>query len=270
MNETDLTHRTTIASVVATWNESERDVRHAYELLAGVQDRLTAAFGGKGRYFEFDHHDPSFASYRDPDRAIESLELRVWNALVDRLELRKLLSLAATRQLDEMTEHRRGRRRTDDTLGPITVENVSNIVRGMLAAIPDQLNIAVREVYDMLRPHCSRLKTNSKFEVGSKVIIEHVGGRVYGIHCSAKVDMLRAIDRVFHMLDGKGLVPATHYGELVDAIDAAAKAKTNEGETQFFRFRLFRNGNLHVWFTRADLLLRFNQLAGGGQLKPAA
>jgi len=269
-DSTDLMPRATIAQMVATWDECSRDLREAYRLLVGVQERLSDSFSGGSRYFEFDHHDPAYSNYREPERAIASLELRVWGALVDRLELRKLLSLAAIKQLDEMTEHRRGGRRTDETLGPITVENVSNVLRGMLAAIPDQLNIAVREVYDALRPHHSKLKTNSRYEVGAKVIIE---GAVQPRFCSVvtggyHADKIRALDRVFHMLDGKGLVPQTHWGELIDALNAARG--TGEGESQYFRFRFFANGNLHLWFKRADLLLRFNQIAGAGQLKPKA
>jgi hypothetical protein len=104
--------------------------------------------------------------------------------------------------------------------------------------------------------------------VGSKVIIERaINPRVYSsVKCGYRVDELRALDRVFHMLDGQGLVPRSHYGELVDAIEACRG--TGEGATKYFRFRMFANGNLHLWFTRADLLLRFNQIAGAGLLKP--
>jgi hypothetical protein len=265
----DLAQRTTVASIVEIWNACERDLREAYALLAGIEDKLNTTLL-QSRTLDLGNH--RFRSIRDPERALESLALQVWGGIVDRLELRKLLSLAATKQLDDMLdESPRGFGRPE-RLGPITTENVSNILRGMLAAVPDQLEIAVREVYDLLRPHHSKLKTNSKFEIGSKVIIEGViNWRFYSsVKCGYCVDKLRALDRVFHMLDGKGLVPSTYYGELVDAIEASGKrVGDGAGETQFFRFKMFGNGNLHVWFKRADLLLRFNQLAGSGQLKPA-
>jgi hypothetical protein len=36
-----------------------------------------------------------------------------------------------------------------------------------------------------------------------------------------------------------------------------------EGQTEYFRFRSFKNGNLHLWFLRGDLVKEMNSVAGG-------
>jgi hypothetical protein len=68
---------------------------------------------------------------------------------------------------------------------------------------------------------------------------------------------------VFHALDGNGTIK-THRGPLIDAIEAA---KDGTGETDYFRFRCFRNRNLHLEFKRLDLVAKLNTVAGGMRLR---
>ena len=62
---------------------------------------------------------------------------------------------------------------------------------------------------------------------------------------------IRAIDNVFHALDGNGAIK-THRGPLIDAIEAA---KDGAEETDYFRFRCFRNRNLHLELKQLDLVV---------------
>ena len=78
---------------------------------------------------------------------------------------------------------------------------------------------------------------------------------------------ITALDNVFHALDGKSLAN-THHGPLTDAIAAVPRGE-NCGETEYFRFRCYGNGNLHLEFKLADLLARLNAVAGGMRLGDA-
>ena|SRR5439155_23407886 len=49
---------------------------------------------------------------------------------------------------------------------------------------------------------------------------------------------------------------------LIDAIEAA-----KDGETDYFRFKCFRNRNLHLEFKRLDLVAKLNAVAGGMRLR---
>ena len=62
---------------------------------------------------------------------------------------------------------------------------------------------------------------------------------------------------------GNGTIK-THRGPLIDAIEAA---KDGTGETEYFRFRCFRNRNLHLEFKRLDLVAKLNAVAGGMRLR---
>lgn len=70
---------------------------------------------------------------------------------------------------------------------------------------------------------------------------------------------LLAIDGVFHLLDGKGIM-REHRGPLVKAI---VECQDGRGETELFRFKCFKNGNLHLEFKRLDLVQELNLLAVG-------
>jgi len=76
-------------------------------------------------------------------------------------------------------------------------------------------------------------------------------------HCEQQ---LTAIDGVFHMLDGKGVM-RENKGPLVKAINATDQ--TGRGETEYFRFRCCKNRNLHLEFKRLDLVKQLNGLAAG-------
>ena len=52
--------------------------------------------------------------------------------------------------------------------------------------------------------------------------------------------------------------------QLIDAIEAA---KDGTGETEYLRFRCFRNRNLHLEFKRLDLVAKLNAIAGGMRLR---
>ena len=124
---------------------------------------------------------------------------------------------------------------------------------------------AVREVFEFLRPRNSRYKTNTEFEIGKRVILfalENKWGGGFRVD-HYREQNIRAIDNVFHALDGNGTIKS-HRGPLIDAIEAS---KDGTGETEYFRFRCFRNRNLHLEFKRLDLVAKLNAVAGGMRLR---
>jgi hypothetical protein len=238
-------------------------------MVARAERRLNDAFtlgatdGGIGVRNRYN----SAINFDDPDDVLAILQRSIWRLLVDRLGLQQFLSISAAKQLDEQL-------RTGD-LPPLTADNVVTMADGFRQQIPQMLEASVREVFDWLTPQARwhNYKTNSRFTVGRKVIVTRMvsldswsGWRVcYG----GAEDHLSALENVFTSLDGKGCVTKTHYSAISTAIKAAPKAETCEGETPYFKFRGFRNGNLHITFKRPDLVKRFNQIAGGARLTPA-
>jgi hypothetical protein len=263
----ELAARLSVPELVAVYEQAERDIRDAYAMVLRAEERLRLAF--KTSYVSVsDNYDR--VRWDNPDDSLENVQRRLWGALVDGLEIRRFMSISAAEKLD--------RQLREDKMPPLTIANVLAMAQGFRQNLDEMLEESVADVFRRLTPQndWKRLKTNSKFEVGRKVIMSGMierdwsgWGLRWGQYSSAEAE-LRALENVFTALDGKGSITKAHYSAISMAIKAAPKAETCEGETPYFKFRGFRNGNLHITFLRPDLLARFNAIAGGRNLKPRA
>ena len=66
------------------------------------------------------------------------------------------------------------------------------------------------------------------------------------------------------MLDAKPLSVYSN-GDLINAIQ---DSQCGTGETEYFRFKSYINQNLHLEFTRMDLVQRLNEVGGNGLPMP--
>jgi hypothetical protein len=63
---------------------------------------------------------------------------------------------------------------------------------------------------------------------------------------------------MFHVLDGKQ--PPTHLNDAGHVVGHASHQHAGECDTDYFRFKLYQNGNLHVVFKRPDLVAKANKI----------
>lgn len=251
--------RTTLTEMVSVYRQCETDIRQAYRLLVSAEQRLKQVFKPDSYLFSLDRNQ--YRHYDRPDETMAEIKKDAWRALIDRLELRRVLSVKRAEELDEQL-------RTGEGLPEITEPSIIAMLEGTLSQVNTFIEEAVQEVFEFLRPPGSRYKTNTEYEVGKRAILSWVlnerwsGGKwSVSWHSQQK---LTALDNVFHRLDGSGRVK-THRGSLVDAIEACGPDGT--GQTQYFKFRCFHNRNLHLEFKRMDLVARLNAVAGGKRLK---
>lgn len=266
----------TIVDLVRAYEAAVADIRRGFELLQGAEERMDTAFANdemldrthlrdrQGRRITIDD--------REAEGTIARLRLEVWSHLVDRLEVRRFLSVRRAAELDQMLQDK-----CPEKLPDITIENVLGFANGLRGQVADMLTEAVEEVFSWLRPPRSEYKTNSELEVGRRVILGYTVeygwlGRTsvneygYRVNYGHSEQRLRALENVFTALDGKGSITKTHAGKIADAIRGCENGR---GETEYFRFKCYRNRNLHLEFKRLDLLDRFNRIAGGKRLRPA-
>ncbi|MBE7534298.1 MAG: DUF4942 domain-containing protein [Anaerolineales bacterium] len=124
--------------------------------------------------------------------------------------------------------------------------------------------------FDILRPYRPAHITNQKNaseHIGRKII------RVYSVESTYHNDgftvryyskqIITALDNVFHSLDGK-VMSGGYISPFIDAIQTSGA--DGRGETDYFKFKCYQNGNLHIEFKRLDLLKIFNAVAGGANL----
>lgn len=258
--------RNTIPVLVRIYQQAEADIRQGFALIKGAEDNLNQAFSEEGH--ESIRVQPKYShsslSFDRPEDSLEAIQRTIWRCLVDRLELRRFMSIKAwddlVRQIDE---------------GPVmdvTEENLTAMAEQFKNKLPEMLEAAVQEVFDWLRPRRNTYKTNSQFEVGKRVILSHIIDA--GWNDNWDVDYhyrqhLTALENVFSALDGKGQVTKDHQSQLEQAIRKLPRSVT-VGETPYFRFKCYINRNLHLEFRRLDLLDRFNKTAGGKRLREAA
>ena len=272
MDSDALTKAATVTELVAAYTEACATIRGAYGMLAEAQDQLTRTFkldgvgGPTVGISKYRHQSPNWG---DPDETIEGIRRSCWGSLVERLELRRMMSIERWKQLEHTLEK--------EELPEITEDNVRAFVAQQRSALPDMLKEAIHEVHEWLRPHehtrAADYVRNSQYEVPRRIAItyavESSWQRTYSIRYHQQQRFI-ALENVFSALDGKGQITKTYLSALENAIKEIGVGSNGAAATPYFRAKPHKNGALHLEFLRPDLLARFNAIAGGKRLKPEA
>lgn len=216
------------------------------------------------------------------DREEYQLELKriAWESLIHKLGIRNILSSKRKNELDAaLSSGNRSKeaRELIDGLPEITAENMQATLSGMMDQAEEFFDESIEEEYQWLKPWTSdQYKTNEKnrWMISSKVILEWAlaetdwfGDYFLPNHGNSQ-NHLQTLDMLFHRLDGKALSPNTT-SPLVAAIKGTPKDQAGKAqETEYFRFKCYKNRNLHLEFTRPDLLAEFNLRCGNDRQLP--
>lgn len=252
--EHELIPRHTLTQMVEGWTRSVALIEQGHAALEEAERTLENMFPMSTNAFNVKPHDHNGRSEKAKE-TIDKARRAAWRMMVDKMQLRSLLSIQRAGELDKQLEK--------GELPEITVENVLAMVEQQYNQRGDYIKEAVQEVYTMLRRYTDRYKTNAQFRVDSRVnlswFVEHNwSGNGFARINYHREQECRALDNVFHALDGKQL-DRTHYGPLADAV---SKTKFGEkGETDYFEFRPYKNRSLHIRFKRLDLLEKLNGMA---------
>lgn len=261
-----LTKKLSIPDLVAVYERSEADIRAGFALVARAQQALNDAFTLDSNHGIAIQNHRDQIHFDDPERNLKLVRQSIWRTLVERLELRRFMSISAWTELQKQLDQ-------TDAVPEITEATIAAMAEQFSSRMPEMLEAAVAEVFNYLRPPGSRYKRNSEFEVPKRVVLSFVIDQWYAkgyaskpMHVNYTYEQnLTALENVFQALDGSGSVSKSHYSELSGAIKRTLLGEL--GETKYFRFRGYRNGSLHLLFLREDLLLKFNQIAGGNRLR---
>lgn len=258
--------------IVAAVDESLKDVYSAFELFEKAKVRLKNTLGehrdslwrGELREYSIDNGWRT-GIYENSKRKIKQ---NAWAFIVDKTQIKSLLSIKKQGELDAQLFGDRDNR-DEDLLPEITEENIFEFINGTLGKAEDLVEDALQEVFEILRPHHSyhNFKSNSEFEIGKRVCFEWYMDTSCGM-CRTNYSRekeLGAIDKLFHLLDGK---PIPQYPSgIVIALNEACRAKKWEAETDYFILKWYKKGSLHIEFKRLDLVAEINKRAGGMRLR---
>jgi len=240
-------------------------IEQSFSRINEAEARLNTTLGVEG-YDRIRVRNPCArwsADFEDAKPFLEAFKRDVWRVIVDRLEIRRAMSIAASKALDDQLEK--------GELPDVSEGAVHAFVASSFGRLEELSREAVVEVFELLRPRCSKLKTNTQFEIGRRVVLHSMverqwNGKGFRLNHYRRTADLRALENVFSMLAGDGVINDRHRSELEDAIVVAPDGR---GETRYFKFRACINGNLHLEFKRRDLVGRLNRIAGGMRLKSA-
>jgi hypothetical protein len=243
------------------FSEATADIVAAVQMLHAATKRLDDAFrvdsdhdwSRFGMDLEFRRHRCS-----DADEVVKVMEREAWGVLVDKLGIKNVMSVKRRKEFDEQLQ--RGE------LPPVCERTITAILLGLAGQARDFARDAAKEVFDILRPRGhwgGQYATNNAFRVGRRVILPNRVESAYrsgGFRCTYHYQQeITAIDGIFHLLDGKGIMKE-HRGPLIQAIEACEGGR---GETEYFRFKCFKNRNLHIEFKNLELVKELNLLAAG-------
>lgn len=269
----DLHIRSTIEDIVRVYQTEIQNIRSAYATLKRAGQNITLAFGKETTYSDISALPRQCHTVESAVEEVErELRSTCWNRLIAQLGVRKVLSISRNEELSKKLDDKKN-------LPEITVETVFETFDLLVGNANGFAKEAILEVYNALHVsvvnpgdynYQNRLKTNQKNateDLGKKIILTGTvrvsySGDGYQVQYGRQTDKLTALDKVFHNLDGEPFNDSGYTCPLVDAINTCGPA--GKGETEYFKFKCYQNGNLHLEFKHLDLLKEFNRAANDG------
>lgn len=217
------------------------------DLTEDMKKYLTIYKDREPEYYENDKSKP-----KDKFNKLISnyIDKQIWEHVIESTELDKLFDKQARKEF------------TDSLINdcpPFTVETCMATIEGLLG---DSNIIFQRGVANSFSELDRRFKSHDGFKIGSRMIFDRAFNEwgSWNYH-TRKEDSIRDVERVFLKLDNKE--NCEKYAGIIGDIDNIRKTK-GFGKTSFivendyFKAKIYLNGNLHLWFKRTDLLRKVN------------
>lgn len=277
--ETIVSHRD---RAVELYEAAFEQIRLADEALARARGAVDAACGGKRPDAYVSGQIPEIEAFRSavklPDvaqfmRVARRLtDMQVWGALIERTDMDHLMDKQEKDRLrtqmayiPEKVDRSTGELINADEIArglpPVTADAVEATLRGL---VEESGTIFRRGIANAFAGLDRRFRSHDGFKVGSRMILSYAfdGWGNWNWNRNHR-DTLTDVERVFLVLDGKS--PRAAYAGIVGKVEAVRR-ESGSGPRQdviegdYFRVRIFQNGNAHLWFTRKDLVVKVNRI----------
>lgn len=162
-------------------------------------------------------------------------------------------------QLMDRQERDAFRAQLNDNPPEATVENIAATIERLVG---DSDLIFKRGIANVFSKLDRRFRSHDGFKIGSRLVLSNAISE-FGAwnHYSHHDDNLVDIERTFAILDRKE--QPTRDAGIVGAINAGRRGLSRsayEVSSPYFRAKCFKNGNIHLWFERDDLVEQVNLL----------
>lgn len=267
---TDLARRLSAHDLIAAFVRAVAAIRFHFAAIVAIEEEINSSCGLS------EHHrihvsacgHTFWDNFDDADQAIRIVNREMWELIVERLELKRMMSTARyTRLMQSLAADQ------EKKLPMISEESVRAFVIEHATDARSNFEEAIAEVFSWLRPNHdtprAQYKTNQKnatFEIGRTVVLTGMceigpkrGQRIIRTSTIVSQRMI-ALENVFSGLDGKGTSVKAHASPIELALNASPDGRA---ESAYFRVKCFKNGNMHLEFLRDDLRAELNRRAGG-------
>jgi hypothetical protein len=181
-------------------------------------------------------------------RLIKAIDTSAWDALFRESRLTTLMNR------DDIAVLRND---IDKHAPPVTREVVMTTFVDLFSKRHETFRTGLVDLFQGL---CRVYRSNKAFSIGKRIILDRVLNE-YGwssfSYGSAKVNDLW---RIMLLLDGRDPGTFDQSEQFDQVILTARRNQLDNVKTEYFEVRLFKNGNLHIWFQRPDLIDKANQL----------
>jgi hypothetical protein len=183
------------------------------------------------------------------ERFRRGLDSRIWMSILIRLHLDQMMDAKALKEFKQTVS-------PQGDVPPFTVDNALATFQKLMG---DRELIFQRGLARAFIELDRRFKSHDGFKIGRRIILTKVFNDYGSWNCHHEMQrVLQDVERVFAVLDGKTPNPVG----LVEAIDSSiplgSRPCQGEAEGDYFRIRVFKNGNAHLWFTQNALLAKVN------------
>lgn len=252
--------RTTLTAILGARNLALATMGNAIAQMQQAHQRATEAASyaeqahGLDRFYQVDR--TSQEQYRrlfigiDPEGSAECYRRHVdactWMRIIRETGMESLMDQTARDELHAALA----------TMVPeLTEDNVCATIEGLVGDAPTIFRRGLARVFSDLD---RRFKSHDGFKIGSRIVLTHMFSEWGGFNDRTSATLID-IERVFAVLDGnRGGSFLSLVSALRDSRGGGFTPRQSKTETTYFRANGFMNGNLHLWFTRDDLVERAN------------
>lgn len=211
-----------------------------------------------------DDMDMKSTKFNPVNTYIRLLRDKYWSLLFQSKEMSRLLTQTARdRYLYKIREFR-DYDFTFSNIKQLQIELVSHLSTNIDDAILKQFdNFTYKNSMDNASNvhYFTGWKTNDAFMINSKVIVPMWGiyGNRYGSSwslCKAS-DFLEELEKIFVYLDG-GKTEGADISSILHGYNYSNKYNGEKIQSKYFDVEFKKKGTVHIWFTNAELLKKFN------------
>ena len=267
LNKTLFKHHN-IEGLLAVYTEAKGMIENAYTDLESAKEMLEAAGIQYVDTLPSQHNRYRKGEDTTTLQVLGGINTRIWRRIIDLMQIQKFLSVKKADELEDQLQ--------EGKFPELTYDNIYNTFLIIMSQAGEFAQAQIKESYDWLRPRSANswggdYKTNDVYQIGKKVIKSGIerpwsGQGQWRVNHYCRQNFV-ALDKAFHTLDGAPIPTNTYSMPFPSAIEQCEGSQP-EGETEYFKFKLYNNGNIHITFKRMDLVKEFNRVAGGGMLKP--